>query len=99
PSSTAAAGVAFAQQPVLQVQDQFGNARNSANGSSDNSTIVTATRSAGSGNLQGATNITALNGIVTFTNLSHNVATNITIVFSGSSLVSTTSSTIAISAG
>ena len=32
PSSTATAGVMFAQQPVIQVQDQFGNLRSTANG-------------------------------------------------------------------
>src|SRR5439155_25555730 len=48
PSSTATAGVAFAQQPVLQVFDQFGNLRSTANGVSD-STAVTASRNTGSG--------------------------------------------------
>src|SRR5207248_3157172 len=42
PSLTATAGVAFAQQPVIRVEDAFGNLR-----SADNSTVVTATRSAG----------------------------------------------------
>ena len=40
PSATATAGVAFAQQPVLQVRDQFGNLRSTANGVTD-STVVT----------------------------------------------------------
>src|SRR5438045_7484871 len=65
PSSTATAGVAFAQQPVLQVLDQFGNLRNAANGNPDNSTSVGASRGAGSGALQGTTILTAINGIVT----------------------------------
>src|SRR6185369_14919578 len=78
PSSSATAGVAFAQQPVLQVCDQFGNLRSSANGVSD-STVVTAARGAGSGTLQGTLNATASNGIATFSNLSHNLATNITL--------------------
>src|SRR5205823_1998296 len=60
--------------------------------------LVTASRGAGSGTLQGTTSRTAANGIVTFTNLSHIVATNITLVFSGSGLVSTTSTAVAISA-
>src|SRR5207247_4649994 len=47
PSSTATAGVAFAQQPVVRIEDAFGNLR-----SSDNSTIVTAARGAGTGTLQ-----------------------------------------------
>src|SRR5262249_8976911 len=71
PSATATAGVAFEQQPVLQVRDQFGNLR-----TNDNSTVVTAARNAGSGVLQGTLSATALNGVATFVNLSHNVATS-----------------------
>src|SRR5439155_24737490 len=92
PSSTAVAGVAFAQQPVIRVEDQYGNLR-----SSDNSTVVTAARAAGSGTLQSTLTATALNGIATFTNLAHTVATNITIAFTSGSLTSATSSAIAVS--
>src|SRR5439155_1943828 len=97
PSATAVAGIAFAQQPVIQVQDQFGNLRCSTNGNADNATVVTASRSAGSGTLQGITSVAAANGLVSFANLSHNVATNITILFTSGSLSSTTSTSIAIS--
>jgi hypothetical protein len=97
PSSTATAGVAFAQQPVLKVLDQFGNLRSVANGVTD-STVVTAARGTGSGTLQGTTSRTAVNGVVTFTNLSHNVANNITLTFSATGVTSTNSSAIAISA-
>src|SRR3989442_1586404 len=92
PSTTATAGVAFTQQPVVRIEDQFGNLR-----SSDTTTVVTASRSAGSGALQGSTNQTALNGIVSFNNLSHNVATNISIQFSSGALSGATSSAIAVS--
>ena len=51
--SNATAGVIFAPQPVIRIEDQFGNLR-----SSDNSAAVTASRSAGAGVLQGATNQT-----------------------------------------
>jgi hypothetical protein len=91
PSATATAGAAFAQQPVIRIEDQFGNLR-----ASDNTTVVTATRSAGSGTLQGTTNRTALGGIVTFTDLSHNVVTNITIQFTSGTLASATSSSISV---
>src|SRR6185503_17088430 len=64
---------------------------------SDNSTVVTAARSAGSGTLQGSLSVKAVSGLVTFTNLSHNVATNITIQFTSSGLTSTTSTAIAVS--
>src|SRR5206468_8921828 len=63
PSATATAGVVFAQQPVLEVRDQFGTLRSAANGVSD-TTVVTAARSAGSGTLQGTTSKTAVDGIV-----------------------------------
>src|SRR5882724_2331892 len=93
PSSTATAGIVFAQQPTLRIEDQYGNFRGTENG-----TLVTATRSAGSGTLQGSTNVAAINGVVTFTNLSHNVATNITIAFTSGSLSGATSSVVALSA-
>ncbi len=97
PSATAIAGVAFARQPVLQVRDQFGNIRNAANGTSDNSTVVTAARSAGSGTLQGTLTATAIDGVAGFSNLFHTVATNITLAFSASGVTSTNSAVIAIS--
>jgi hypothetical protein len=97
PSSTATAGVAFAQQPVIEVQDQFGNLRSAANGNADNSTVVTAARNAGSGTLQGSLSVKAVAGLVTFTNLFHDVATNITISFTSGSLTSTISTEIAVS--
>jgi len=92
PPATAVAGVAFSQQAQIRIEDQFGNLR-----VSDNSTIVTATRAAGSGTLQGNTSLNAAAGIVTFTNLAHTVATNITIAFTSGSLTSATSGTVAVS--
>src|SRR5262249_20634003 len=94
PSATATAGVAFAQQPVIRLQDQFGNFC-----TNNSSTVITAARGAGNGTLQGTLNATASNGLATFTNLSHNVATNITIAFSATGLSATNSSSIAVSAG
>src|SRR5258706_34765 len=81
PSPTETAGVTFAQQPSVRIEDQFGNLR-----SGDNSTVVTAARAAGSGTLQGTTSLPAANGIVSFSDLSHNAATNITIAFTSSGL-------------
>src|SRR5258708_18903454 len=94
PSATATAGVAFAQQPEIRIEDSYGNLR-----STDNSTVVTAARGSGSGVLQGTLSATAVNGLVAFTNLSHNVATNITIAFSSSGLAGVTSATVAVSPG
>src|SRR5439155_12226326 len=96
PSATATSGVPFAQQPVLQVRDQFGTLRSAANGVT-NSTVVTATRSAGSGTLQGTLTATTTDGVATFTDLAHNVATNITLAFSASGVSGTNSGTIAVS--
>src|SRR5262249_54572508 len=93
PSATAMAGVVFVQQPVIRLRDQFGNFC-----TNNNSTVVSAARGAGSGTLQGTTNLTAVAGLVTFTNLSHNVATNITLAFSASGVSGTNPSPIAISA-
>jgi len=91
PSATATAGVAFAQQPLIRVEDQFNNLR-----AADNSTVVTASRNAGSGTLQGTTSITAASGLAAFTNLSHNVATTLTIDFTASGLIGATSSNVVV---
>src|SRR6185369_6242754 len=88
PSTTATAGVVFAQQPVIRIEDAVGHLL-----TADNSTVVTAARSAGSGTLQGTLTATASNGLATFTNLAHNVATNITINFTSGSLTNETSTT------
>src|SRR5947207_3159413 len=85
PSSTATAGVPFAQQPVIRVEDQFGNLV-----TADNSTVVTATRNLGTGTLLGATNKTAVAGLATFTNLAHDTVETITIDFNASSLTGVT---------
>jgi len=76
PSSSAVAGTAFAQQPLVLIEDNFNNVR------SNDTLIVTAARGAGAGTLLGATNITAVNGAAGFTNLAATAATNITIQFS-----------------
>jgi fibronectin-binding autotransporter adhesin len=86
PSTTATVGINFVQQPVVQVQDQFGNLRKA-----DNSTAVTASIDQGSGNLSGTQIITAANGVVTFTNLSYPIAETITIDFTSGSLNQDTS--------
>src|SRR5262249_38457978 len=92
PSSSAVAGVAFAQQPQIRIEDQYGNLR-----SSDNSTVVTVARNAGSGTLQGSLSATAVNGVATFANLSHNVANTINLSFSSSGLTNATSANIVVS--
>ena len=93
PSASAVAGQLFGQQPVIWIEDQFGNLR-----SSDTLT-VTAARNAGSGTLLGTTNITAVGGIATFTNLAHPLVSSITITFTSGSLASATSQTVSVTAG
>ena len=91
PSPTATAGIAFAPQPVIWIEDQYNNVR------SNDTLTVTATRSTGTGILQGTTNMAAVGGVVTYTNLAHLVATNITIRFTSGALTAATSTTIAVS--
>jgi hypothetical protein len=95
PSPTATAGTVFGTQPVVYVEDQYGNIE-----TSDNSTNVTATSlPGGSGPLQGTTTVTASGGIATFTNLADNKAETITIHFISSPvLTAATSSNVVISA-
>ncbi|MBR9916829.1 T9SS type A sorting domain-containing protein [bacterium] len=93
PSSTATAGTAFAQQPVVNIVDVFGNTV-----TSDNSTQITAVRSLGTGDLQGTTSKTVVSGVATFTNLSHNIANSIEIQFSATGFSSVHSAQIDISA-
>src|SRR5207245_1690786 len=94
PSATATAGTVFSQQAVIRIEDQFGNLQ-----SSDNSTVVSASRSSGtaSGVLQGSTKLVASGGVVAFTNLSYYVAETMTIGFSASGLTTATSSNVVVS--
>jgi hypothetical protein len=92
PSPSATAGVPFAQQPIIWVEDAGGNRV-----TTNNTTVVTATRLSGTGTLQGILTATAVNGIVTFSNLSHNVATTLSILFSSGTLTPDTSDNILVS--
>ncbi|MFA5667819.1 MAG: invasin domain 3-containing protein [Balneolaceae bacterium] len=92
PSATATAGVPFVAQPVIKILDSYNNIV-----TTDNFTQITATRNTGNGNLQGTVTKTAVNGVVTFTNLSHNVANTIDLTFSAMGFADVTSNTIAIS--
>ena len=97
PATSAVAGATFSPQPVIQVRDQFGNIRNSANGSADNSTVVTASLVTGTATLQGTTNVTASNGTVTFNNLSYRKVETISLRFSSGSLTNVLTDNITIS--
>jgi hypothetical protein len=96
PSATATAGVPFAQQPVLQVRDQFGNLRSIANGVTD-STCGDGARGQRQWHPAGHADRGRHRCVATFTDLSHNVATNITLGFSASGLTGTNSGPISVS--
>ena len=93
PSPTATAGVAFSTQPVVYVEDQYGNLE-----TGDNTTQVTAALNSGTGPLQGTTTVTVSGGIATFTNLADDTAETISLQFTSSPvLTAATSNNIVIS--
>ena len=95
PSASAASGVAFAQQPVLQLRDAAGNAVSVAG------YTVTAVIATGGGTLNGATSVvTNASGVATFAGLSlTGTIGNRTLSFSAASLTGTTSGTITLTPG
>jgi hypothetical protein len=92
PSPSATAGQAFATQPVIEEEDQFGNVE-----TSDDSTVLTATLASGTGPLAGSINATVSGGVATFSNLADDEAGAITLSFGSSRLQSRTSSAVVIS--
>jgi len=94
PSASVAAGDLFPQQPVIQIQDQFGNLC-----SADNATVITAALDQGSDVLYGTLAATAVNGVATFTDLSYQVAETITIDFTTAGLPLTTCNGITVNPG
>src|SRR6185503_20038895 len=94
PSATATAGVPFAQQPVIRVEDVGGNLV-----ATDNGRVITVARAAGTGTLQGTLTATTVNGLATFANLSYNLAETITLNFTASSLTNVISGNVAVATG
>ncbi len=93
PSSSATAGQTFAVQPVIDVEDQYGNLA-----TSDNTTVVTVSLESGNGTVVGTLTATAVAGVAAFTNLGENTAGNITLEFSTTgNIAPATSGTITIS--
>jgi hypothetical protein len=93
PSASASAGVAFAQQPKIFIEDASGNIR------SNDALVVSASINTGTGLLLGTTNITSVNGVATFTNLACAGAATNTIRFASGALAPAVSSTIIVSTG
>ncbi len=91
PSATAQSGAVFAQQPVIQLQDQNGN-------NVTTSGVVITVQS--SGTLGGNTVAVSSNGIATFTNLSLTGLTgSYQLAFTGTNLTGVSSATITLTAG
>jgi hypothetical protein len=76
PAPTAKVGVPFSTQPVIYVEDQYGNLE-----TGDSSTLVTASLRVGIGPLSGTTSVVVSGGIATFTNLSDDTPERIILVF------------------
>src|SRR5205823_2351445 len=95
PSPTAQSGVAFAQQPVVQLRDGAGNAVSEAG------VTVTAAIATGGGTLGGTlTATTTETGVATFTNLAiTGAAGDRTLSFSATGLTSVNSATVTLTAG
>jgi hypothetical protein len=95
PSTSAASGVAFAQQPVLQLRDAAGNAVSLAG------YTVTAAIASGGGTLGGATSVvTNASGVATFAGLSiTGTIGDRTLLFSVPALAVAISSTITLTPG
>ena len=94
PSETAAAGVAFTTEPVIDEEDQYGNVI-----TSDNSTVVTVYPASGSGPFSGPTSLTLTGGVATFTGLAADTVGTITLGFSGGGFNSPASVPIVVSPG
>ena len=76
-------GAALATQPVVRIVDAAGNTVTHSSAS------VTVTASGGT--LSGTTTVTAVNGVATFTDLTHATAGSYTLTFASTSLTSVTS--------
>jgi adhesin/invasin len=95
PSSTAVAGQNFSTQPRVAVEDAQGNVI-----TTDNSTVIQASVVGGTGGtLRGTTGLTAVNGVVTFTDLNYTKMETIRLRFTGGSLTSDTSIAIVVNHG
>ena len=93
PSSTVTAGLAFAPQPVIDEEDQFGNIE-----IGDSSTVVTALLATGAGPLKGTVTATLADGVATFTNLADDMAETITLKFAGGGLTTLPTGSIIVNA-
>ncbi len=97
PSASSAPGVAFAQQPVITIQDAFSNTV-----TSDSSTVVTAALTTGTGTLAGTVTETAASGIADFVGNGLAIdlsGTDKVLTFTGGALTPAVSGAFTIAAG
>jgi hypothetical protein len=93
PSASATAGVAFARQPVILIEDAFSNIR------SNDALVIGASINSGIGILLGSANITAVNGVTAFTNLACAGAGTNTIRFASGTLTAAVSGNVVVTPG
>ena len=92
PSPTATAGSPFAVQPVIYLEDAFGNLE-----AGDSTTQITASLPGfGHGPLEGTTVVMVSNGIASFTDLADNTAETIAVMFSSGIIRGATSEPVSI---
>ena len=94
PSARTLPSTAFATQPVVQIQDAFGNVITTG---ADATRVVTVTLTTGSGTLGGTTTTTAVAGVASFAGLGLNINTRgsgkvLSFTTTGGVITSTTSS-------
>ena len=89
PSTAAAAGQAFATQPVVYEVDQYGSLE-----SGDSSTAFTVSLASGNGPLLGTTTVTGSGGVATFVGLADDRAGTISLNFAGAGLTAGPSNNI-----
>jgi len=93
PSGTATAGSAFSTQPVVYVEDQYGNLE-----TGDDTTLITVSLRVGAGPLLGTTTVIVSGGIADFTNLHDDKAETIILLFTAPALVKVQPNPITVSA-
>ena len=91
--SGAVAGTAFTTQPIVVVQDAYGNTATSL------SSPITLTIKTGTGTLSGTTSATASNGVASFSGLSIDKSGSFVLTASATSLTSGDSSSFTVSPG
>ena len=95
PSSSATAGTAFAQQPVIGLRDAWGNVA-----STPNVSVTASITTGGAGTLMGTLSRTTVGGVATFTDLRIDGAVGSrTLDFTSGSLTPATSTTVVVGAG